>query len=214
MNLNGSDKQLRQTVVPRLLDEGRLTSGVLTNAEGPALQATRKSDGFLLLNSSMVPIFINRTAADILAYPKRPGDLRKGLDEFLVGKVRAVLLSKESARTPTLVSEFRSGRREYQCRAYSIGSSVREDPEASLAVILQRGVAGAFSVNRVSERFHLSDREREVMQYLVNGLTTKQIANGMAISPNTVKAFLRMIMVKMGVSTRSAVVAKALMLRM
>jgi DNA-binding CsgD family transcriptional regulator len=31
----------------------------------------------------------------------------------------------------------------------------------------------------------------------------------MAISPNTVKAFLRMIMVKMGVSTRSAIVGKA-----
>jgi len=32
----------------------------------------------------------------------------------------------------------------------------------------------------------------------------------MAVSPNTVKAFLRMVMVKMGVSTRAGIVAKVL----
>jgi DNA-binding CsgD family transcriptional regulator len=32
----------------------------------------------------------------------------------------------------------------------------------------------------------------------------------MAISPNTVKAFLRLIMIKMGVTTRAGIVAKIL----
>ncbi|PYU54649.1 MAG: hypothetical protein DMG55_30720, partial [Acidobacteria bacterium] len=45
----------------------------------------------------------------------------------------------------------------------------------------------------------------------VQGLTGKAIANRMNISPNTVKAFLRMIMIKMGVSSRSEVVIKIIM---
>jgi DNA-binding CsgD family transcriptional regulator len=61
-----------------------------------------------------------------------------------------------------------------------------------------------------SERFHLTDREEEVLQFLLEGLTSKEIADRMAISPNTVKAFLRLIMIKMGVSTRSGIVGKAM----
>jgi DNA-binding CsgD family transcriptional regulator len=48
----------------------------------------------------------------------------------------------------------------------------------------------------------------EVVALLVEGLTSKEIANRMKISSNTVKAFLRLVMVKMGVSTRSGVVGK------
>jgi DNA-binding CsgD family transcriptional regulator len=43
---------------------------------------------------------------------------------------------------------------------------------------------------------------------LLQGLTSKEIAQRMGISPNTVKAFLRLVMVKMGVSTRSGIVGK------
>ena len=42
------------------------------------------------------------------------------------------------------------------------------------------------------------------------GLSSKEIASRMSISPNTVKAFLRVIMVKMGVTSRSGVVGKIL----
>jgi DNA-binding CsgD family transcriptional regulator len=40
------------------------------------------------------------------------------------------------------------------------------------------------------------------------GLTSKEVATRMNISPNTVTAFLRLIMVKMGVTTRSGIVGK------
>jgi len=54
-------------------------------------------------------------------------------------------------------------------------------------------------------------REQEVLEYLLQGLTSKAIANRMNISPNTVKAFLRMIMIKTGVSSRAAMVGKIIM---
>jgi hypothetical protein len=46
------------------------------------------------------------------------------------------------------------------------------------------------------------------VEFLLQGLTSKEIANRMNISVNTVKAFLRLIMVKMNVSTRSGIAGK------
>jgi DNA-binding CsgD family transcriptional regulator len=71
--------------------------------------------------------------------------------------------------------------------------------------------SGSLSLLRVSsEKFHITDREQQVLQFLLEGLTSKEIADRMKISPNTVKAFLRLIMMKMGVSTRSGIVGKAM----
>jgi len=85
----------------------------------------------------------------------------------------------------------------------------RAESEPLLAVIFERSPERFVALNQLSERFHLTGREQEVSQYLLQGMTSKEIAMRMAISPNTVKAFLRLIMVKMGVSTRSGIVAKA-----
>jgi DNA-binding CsgD family transcriptional regulator len=57
-------------------------------------------------------------------------------------------------------------------------------------------------------QFDLTPREQEAVMLLVEGLTSKEIAQRMKISPNTVKAFLRLVMVKMDVSTRSGIVGK------
>jgi DNA-binding CsgD family transcriptional regulator len=190
----------------------KLTSGIRGSGavamKHASSEASANTEGFLLLNSGLSPIFVNRAAAEILSYPHKL-EAHKNLDDYLASRVRASLVSGEPSRAPKLVSEFQSGRRLYHCRAYRVTGLGQGDSECSYAIILERGSNGSFSMAQVSERFHLTVREREVLQYLLNGLTTKEIASGMEISPNTVKAFLRMIMVKMGVSTRSAIVGKA-----
>jgi DNA-binding CsgD family transcriptional regulator len=60
----------------------------------------------------------------------------------------------------------------------------------------------------MSREFHLSPRECETVRYLSQGLTTKEVAHHMSVSPNTVKQFVRLIMSKMGVTTRSGIVGK------
>jgi DNA-binding CsgD family transcriptional regulator len=208
MNVNGN-RQIKQSILPNSSREdypGRILAAAVEDA--PSLNG-RSSEGFLLLSSAMLPTFINRAAAEILAYPQKPEDFGEHFQEVLGKRVRDLMLSKGSSNVPTLVTEFYSGRRVYRCRSYRIGATGQEDSQPGFAAIFERGASGSFSISQVSEKFHLTIREREVMQYLLTGLTTKEIATGMAISPNTVKAFLRMIMVKMGVSTRSAIVGKA-----
>jgi DNA-binding CsgD family transcriptional regulator len=46
------------------------------------------------------------------------------------------------------------------------------------------------------------------MGHLLRGLTSKEIAQEMSISPNTVKAFLHSVMTKMGVSTRAGLIGR------
>jgi DNA-binding CsgD family transcriptional regulator len=153
-------------------------------------------------------VLFNRAAAEILSYPQKP-DTQQNLDDFLACKIDSTLLTRNS-REPALVPKFRSGRRLYQCRGYRVTSPSNASSQVSIAVLLERVSRGQGSLAEVSERFHLTIREGEVVQFLFEGLTTKEIAGRLGISPHTVKALLRLIMVKMEVSTRSGVVGKAL----
>ena len=60
----------------------------------------------------------------------------------------------------------------------------------------------------IAAQFKLTEREQETVGFLIEGLTSKEIATHMNISPNTVKAFIRLVMIKMGVTTRSGIIGK------
>ena len=172
------------------------------------LKGTLSNEGFLLLDALMNPILVNHTAVQILAYPHKLETQKNNVDNYLAGRVRSTLLSGQASNGP-LVSRFQSGRRIYSCRSFHVNSMANGNSQVSLAVLLERGSSRSGSLAQLFEGFNLTAREQEVSQYLLQGLTSKQIALRMAISPNTVKAFLRLIMVKMRVSTRSGIVGKA-----
>jgi DNA-binding CsgD family transcriptional regulator len=75
-------------------------------------------------------------------------------------------------------------------------------------VILERHYSSVAELSDLLQQFDLTPREMEAVALLVEGLTSKEIATRMDISPNTVKAFLRLVMLKMNVSTRSGIVGK------
>ncbi|MCX7680803.1 MAG: response regulator [Anaerolineae bacterium] len=55
----------------------------------------------------------------------------------------------------------------------------------------------------------LTAREREVLELLARGMTNKEIAEALVITPNTVKRHLKAIFEKLDVHTRSAAAARA-----
>jgi DNA-binding NarL/FixJ family response regulator len=61
----------------------------------------------------------------------------------------------------------------------------------------------------LSEMNALTEREREVLDLLAQGLTNKEIAEKLVITTNTVKRHLKAIFEKLDVHTRSAATAKA-----
>ncbi len=57
----------------------------------------------------------------------------------------------------------------------------------------------------------LTPREREVLRWMAHGLTNREIAERLVVSPNTVKKQVDSILSKLGVHTRAAAVRKAIL---
>jgi DNA-binding CsgD family transcriptional regulator len=164
------------------------------------------SHGFLVMDASLKLIYANAEAVNILVYPENPQKL-KSLDSLLAEKIRTVLLKQPSSPKAGFVAELRSGRRRYLCRAFSLNPySKNSGDQESLALQFERTRQVTLNGSQVAEKFNLTPREQQTLEYLIQGLTSKEIAERMHISVNTVKAFLRLIMVKMGVTTRSGIV--------
>ena len=170
----------------------------------------RSPVGFLLLDSSLRPVSFNAEAIHVLSYPDKLATIKRP-DVFLAGKIHSRLMKQPSSRESPFVTEFRSGRRRYLCRIILADGNTNGHPHPSMAVLLERAPSGLIPVSLVCEQFNLTRRERDVLENLLHGLSTKEIANRMSVSPNTVKAFLRLIMSKTGASSRAAIVAKIIM---
>ena len=162
--------------------------------------------GLVLLSRAVIPIYANSEALDILGYPREPNSVRSLGDP----RVRAVLSDLFGSGSPRRMAAIvlSSGRRRYTCRTFPlVGSASASQP--LIAVLIDRGSANsAATIREVRDRFRLTVREGEATALLMRGLTNKEIAERMLVSPNTVKTFVKFVMLKMGVSTRGAVTAK------
>lgn len=170
--------------------------------------SANSQNGFLLLDKSLALVALNQEGIKILSYPNLPQRIKR-LDQFLADRVRVELVSRQSSNGLDFVKEFKSGKRRYFCRSFQLETNIKTTPVLT-ALLLERGCSGIMAVTQIGQDFALTGRERETVQLLVQGLTSKEIALRMKISPNTVKAFLRIVMVKMGVSTRSGILGKVI----
>jgi DNA-binding CsgD family transcriptional regulator len=163
--------------------------------------------GILLLNSHFQPVHYNAEAVSILGYPKKTRAATPSLDPVFSP---SQLTSLTKPMVP-VVLEFTSGRRRYVCRAFHLDGRTNLDGKVQprLVMLLEReSREQEADLSRISEQFQLTNRESETVQLLLKGLTSKEIAMEMCISPNTVKAFLKLAMAKVGASNRTALVAR------
>lgn len=178
----------------------------------PGLQAA--TPGVVLLNPpSFHPVAYNREAVEILAFPSARGELKR-LPASLTRQLRDRLVEPPSIPWGQLVVEFKSGNRTYLCRALDLragGPGNVTIGGGTAALLLERQPSAArFLKRRTCEEFGITSREGQIVELVLQGMTTKEIAQAMAVSPNTVKTFLRLIMTRMNVSTRSGIIGKIL----
>ena len=162
--------------------------------------------GLLLLDPGNLPVYANSEAIRILVYPQ-DAEKVQSLSTQLAAKVRSLVISGRGSTGLTQPRELVSGRRRYLCRVFDLAIGWNSGT-AAVAVLIERANQVSFQVSLIAERFQLTRREAETVTLLLGGLTSKEIAQRMQISPNTVKAFLRLVMLKMGVSTRPGIVGK------
>jgi len=175
---------------------------------GNEMNAAPARPGLVVIDVSLNMVACNADAIQILTFPDNPKTI-SDLRGWLTRKIRSCLLDQQSATRPSFVGEFRSAKRMHLCRAFSLTAGTSpSSPDSVVVLMLERKSPEHFTMDEISERFGLTPREQETARLLGEGLTSKEIATRMNISHNTVNSFVRLMMVKMNVSSRSAIVGK------
>ena len=185
---------------PKLMKTQEKCYAEETSPLGPA--------GLILLNSALDPLFVNEEAVRILEYPNSQYDAGS-VEKILAKLIQSSGLKTRGALRTAGITRMKFGRRYYTCRLFPI-SSLTDDRERSAMALLIERTAVPTGLLAMAEEFKLTQREYEAVQHLALGLTSKEISTRMGISPNTVKAFLRLVMIKTGVTTRSGIIGKLL----
>jgi DNA-binding CsgD family transcriptional regulator len=172
------------------------------------MQEDPSQPGLLMLDESFKLIGYNSEAVQILSFPSRSEDLRY-LQSLVDNKIVSAHCRNRQTKDDVAAWEIRSGKRTYLGHTLPLTSRCHSRGyEPALLLLLDRRPFRSVNMSEVARRFGLTEREQESVALLVQGLTSKEIASRMKISPNTVKAFVHLAMVKTGVNTRSGIVGK------
>ncbi len=165
--------------------------------------------GFLVTDASLRLLFTNREAIAIMTYPLQSP---VSLDDAFQKKIslRLVRAQRSPVKQTQCSIKLKSGRRTYFCRVFRLQSNGIGSNGTGLLMVLERGKPGSLALSQVSEQFNLTHREQEAVALALQGLGNKEIAQHLDISPNTVKTYLNLAAIKMGVSSRSGIVTKVL----
>jgi DNA-binding CsgD family transcriptional regulator len=164
--------------------------------------------GVIVSDLSLNPIAMDEGAHGILADLRGRNNIES--DSTLPNQITDPLRGSMFSESSTFQIQLRSDRYDYNCRVYALESPDGMTSNRMLLLHLERGSSANDAVSQLAAEFSLTDREEQVIVGISLGLTSKELADRMHISPNTVRAFLRLIMVKMGVTTRSAIVGRLL----
>lgn len=162
--------------------------------------------GLILVDLSFKNMAMDQGATEIL---KPAGDWERSSEPVsLLPKeiLDAVKAQRPSSAQPAVIP-FRVGMAEYVCRAYLLEPRGSGLSEPMVALHIQKSSAPGDAVNEVAAQYRLTIREQEVLRGISLGFGTKDLAHRLHISPSTVKAFIRLIMVKIGVNTRAELFA-------
>ncbi len=119
--------------------------------------------------------------------------------------VRHVIINKPGEKCALIVLE-----KQFWClRIFELDGGL-SDVDQIFAVLVEPigdPQSGNLDIQKVKGLFRLSKREADVVEELVSGRTDKEIAQQLGISVETVRAYLKSIRAKLGVSTRTAIVS-------
>ena len=110
------------------------------------------------------------------------------------------------------VDVLQSGQRQYTVHGMALSREPAFLPAQADRHLftIDRINAENLNLSRIFRQWKLSPREQEIAQALIEGKSNKQIAGAIGLSVNTIKAYLRLLTIKLGVSGRVEMVARIL----
>ncbi len=167
----------------------------------------RADEGLVFVDSSLRIIAADRGASSIFNHR---GYRTSGVGGLLPAEIAAAIRAHNSAEISGLKIPATIEGCDYMVRAYRVDWPVASAYQPVWALLFERGGFASEVMDELGAAYRLTQREREAFAGVLRGLSTKELAQQMNISPNTVKAFLRLIMIKMGVTTRAGILARIL----
>ncbi len=186
-------------------------NGQMRNAKNPPTQPGRMPEvGMVLLDESFNVIACDRGAAALLSSTNPVAGESEPVFQVPREILEGIQQHKSSGAT-NCEMQFRVGASVYLCRSYLLETRSGQLTELSFMALHLERIAGAQeAIQDAIAMYNLTEREEQTLKGILMGLSTKEVADQMSISPNTVKAFTRLIMIKLGVTTRWGIIAKVL----
>jgi DNA-binding CsgD family transcriptional regulator len=182
-------------------------------AAGPGGTVSEPEAGVALSNLSFGLIAIDETAESIFKAIRVVKSERSGVPEpadRVPSRIADRLRRLKPSRLESAQIEFRAGSRRYRARVFVMTPGNGFLPDRCLLFYVEQETSARDALVESALRFNLSDRELEALAGIAVGLTSKEIAVHMNISPSTVDQFLRMVMIKTGARNRAGILAKLL----
>lgn len=184
-------------------------SNMMSSAGIQAESDTSSTEGILLTDASLRIIAFDAGAACILTDPTRQNG--RPLPAVAIPEdVAKVLRSSSATELTGRTVPFQARGQLYVCRSTWLRRSDNVSAQPLLVLSFYRDMDVQSAIAQFATEYDLTERERQTLIGIANGLTCKEIADQMSISPNTVKSFLRLLMVKIGVSRRGGIISKVL----
>jgi len=147
-------------------------------------------------------------AGAMAAAPWQNGDCDKKTDSL---DGYQLLASAQADRIPTIVVSGVAAPEDIERAYQEYGIFAFLEKQAFNRQAFLQTVSDAYAASEARDELNLlTDREREVLALLAQGLTNKEIAKALVITTNTVKRHVKAIFFKLEVHTRAAAAAKAI----
>jgi DNA-binding CsgD family transcriptional regulator len=119
----------------------------------------------------------------------------------------------ETEQIPCVTSTVSFGSEIYSLRALLLDTSTEFKNRSPIIVLIENiSPAQRLDLEKARDRYHLTFKEKEVVELLFQGFTNKEVAKELCIGAYTLKDHLRNIRQKMGVFTRTGILSKIIQL--
>ena len=174
--------------------------------------SSRVTSGVVIIDASGEILFINDEARAIFATFSSKGissdNDPSALDKAIVDSITQHLGSLSVNEATCLLCPETNVT--YALRTLSLHKPRKKGNPCIMVLIEGVTIHRKFDIEAVRKQFGLTKRETEVTFCLTKGLTNKEIAKTLSLSPETVHDYIKSIMTKLKTATRAGIVGKVL----